>query len=565
MGSRAVGIALLVILSLCLDGPSVRMEAQESLVSSSLNLARIGIATPNPTAGIAEWVNDGNIATVWTSAPTFPGRIKVDWGSLRSVARVTVHFPAGFGARTFNVQYWSDAYGWIDLAPELVGDTSSSRTVTAAAPVSTRAVRVLARWTADGVLSIAELEAFEASADPVPPTPPLSSACGYSDGATLYDAVGHAWSLGGASIVLRDGVPFANGSAARLFIKNGVVYADNTAWGDRWYVSQPAGWAYASAQTCAPPDPALGSRYKVAYWNMQNGAGLEQWVSYGGTCPFPGARYGTQTLNNAWNTGHVQMYLNAYVRSDPEVIAFGATELNSGYAQGISPAAVGAFLGWPGYWYDAEALFARYGFKDLPSRSIIAVGACDGRTPVWGVYAKVFRTAEAAATNSDDYVNVFATHFRHVDASYACGWGDAQGTLVREWLAAHASNGKPTVVIGDLNLLVEPASDPRIQNYIRDGHYWYSASLFPEHMAAWNRAGFVDAYRTVYPNYGTHPGFTSTWHGGPYYATPWKRIDYALVKGSTVLDARLFNDVPESANPKDCVAADHAGLVVTLR
>jgi len=41
-------------------------------------------------------------------------------------------------------------------------------------------------------------------------------------------------------------------------------------------------------------------------------------------------------------------FLQAYVKSDPEVIAFGATELNSGYAQGLSPAALDAYLGWEG-------------------------------------------------------------------------------------------------------------------------------------------------------------------------------------------------------------------------
>jgi len=258
-------------------------------------------------------------------------------------------------------------------------------------------------------------------------------------------------------------------------------------------------------------------------------------------------------------------FLQAYVKSDPEVIAFGATELNSGHAQGLSLAALGAYLGWEDYWFDGDAIYARHGFKDSPSRVTIALGACDGKTPMWAVYAKVFRTAEAAAANNDDYVNLVSTHFRHADASYACGGADSQGTILRNWLAAYASNGKPTVVIGDLNVIVEPAVDPRIHDYVRSGEYWYSGSLFPQHMTAWNLAGFMDAYRTICPDYRTQAGFTSTWHGGPYYGPPWKRIDYALVKGSTVMDTQLFNHVPEGSNPRNCMASDHAGLVATMR
>ena len=171
------------------------------------------------------------------------------------------------------------------------------------------------------------------------------------------------------------------------------------------------------------------------------------------------------------------------------------------------------------------------------------------------VYGQVWRTADGART--DDYVHVFSSHFRHPDAG-SCG-EDPQGIALRQWIAEVASDGRPTVVIGDLNTIVEDSVDPKIQ-----AHGSYQSVLMPHHMAAWRQAGFVDAYRAVYPSTATHPGMTSTRHGGPYYGGLWKRIDYALVKGAVVTGAQLFNERTEgNGSVYNCAPSDHAGIVVT--
>jgi endonuclease/exonuclease/phosphatase family metal-dependent hydrolase len=328
-----------------------------------------------------------------------------------------------------------------------------------------------------------------------------------------------------------------------------------------------ANWANArvrcsSGDTAGTSPQGSDGTFKLVFWNMQNGSGI---MANGGTCPF-GTAYGDSGAgkSNAWNTGHLQAYLDVYVKNDPAVIAYAATEVNSA---SLTPALVAAHLGgWQragDHTGDGTSLFARHGFKGAPVE--VRLSPC-GPYGMHFVFGRVFRTAAAAAANSDDYVNVVSTHFMHADAGN-CGSSDVQGAEVRAWLAAHANNGKPIVVLGDLNVIFEPAVDPKIWNFQPYGPgttYWYKDSYYPAHRDAWATAGFVDAYRAVFPSYETHAGFTSTWHGGPYYGPLWKRIDYALVNGLVVRDFQLFNSTPETGNPKDCIVSDHAGLVVTL-
>jgi hypothetical protein len=73
-------------------------------------------------------------------------------------------------------------------------------------------------------------------------------------GATVTDAAGHVWSLGGSApygfVILRDTVPFANGSGVSLTIdKTGIVWTKNNQ--GNWYVSTSAGWN--SSPGNAPP------------------------------------------------------------------------------------------------------------------------------------------------------------------------------------------------------------------------------------------------------------------------------------------------------------------------
>lgn len=563
----------------------VRLATTVEALSGNLSLtASTCIACSVRSGSDADRVRDGDPETMWvsdTGDTVFPHRIKVDWGTPKNVARVVARFFEGGSNggsinQDFALQYWNPDAGWVTLpGGQFVGVTQREVIVDVRPPVTTVAVRVLITHSASGIASVAELEAYEDVS--LPPSP--SGACGYDNGGTLYDASGNAWTIGPDFATLRNGAHFVGGYASRLFVSGGVMYTDNTSWGDGWYVATGDGWAYSSAQSCG------GGRglYKAAFWNMENGAGMLQHP--GGLCPY-GSQYGDSTAgrDNAWNSGHLRQYIDAYVKNDPAVIAYGVVEANSG---SVRPPAIATHLG--GWAYvgattgDGTSLFARYGFKDAPIEARLPRCSLYDMDMVFG---RVFRTAEAAASNSNDYVNVVATHFRHADAG-TCGSSDTQGQFVRDFLAAYTDLNRPTIVLGDLNVVVEEAVDQRIWNYQPYGPgttYWYRDSFYPWHMTAWRDAGFVDAWRSLYPLPAsgaertavltTRPGFTSTWGGGPYYGPLWKRIDYALVKGGRVADIHQFNDQLETLydpatgtyrqNVKDCKASDHAGLVVTV-
>lgn len=580
---RLLFIGLLACAAAASDS-HVRLATSVEALSANLALAAPTCVACSVRWGVhADYVRDGNPETMWASDESdtaFPHRIKVDWGVPRLVARVVARFfeggiNGGSINQDFALQYWSASAGWVTLpGGQFAGVTQREVAVDVRPPVSTVAVRILITGSANGIASVAELEAYE----DLPVAAP-SGPCGYDNGGTLHDASGNAFAIGPGGETMRNGTHFSGGYAARLFLRDGAVYADNTLWGDRWYVATDGGWAYASAQSCA------GGRgpFKAAFWNMQYGAGMLQHP--GGVCPY-GSQYGDSAAGraNAWNSGHQHQYIDAYVKNDPAVIAYGVVEANSG---SVRPPAIATHLG--GWAYvgattvGGTSLYARYGFKGAPIETRLPRCSLDDMDMVFG---RAFRTPEAAAANSDDYVNVVATHFRHADAG-TCGSGDTQGQFVRDFLAAYADLTKPTIVLGDLNVIVEEAVDPKLWNYQPYGPgttYWYRDSFYPWHMTAWMNAGFTDAWRSKYPLPAsepersavltTRPGFTSTWGGGPYYGPLWKRIDYALVRGGRVVDIQLFNDQLETLydpatgtyrqNVKDCKASDHVGLVVTV-
>src|SRR5690606_16167551 len=118
----------------------------------------------------------------------------------------------------------------------------------------------------------------------------------------------------------------------------------------------------------------------------------------------------------------------------------------------------------------------------------------------------------------------------------------------------------PVIVAGDFNTL--PHSDWTAEFADAPGHAglvlpWPVTQLFTE-------AGFVDAYRAVYPDAGRYPG--TTW--SPIFpgVAP-GRIDYVWTRGdgieavkAYVLDKRL----PGHENPSYPFYSDHAALVVDL-
>lgn len=98
--------------------------------------------------------------------------------------------------------------------------------------------------------ALTQFAAILANAAGLPPgtTSPLGTTISGTTavgGATITDAAGHVWSLGATApygfIILRDNVPFANGSGVSLTIdKTGIVWTKNNQ--GNWYVSTASGW-----------------------------------------------------------------------------------------------------------------------------------------------------------------------------------------------------------------------------------------------------------------------------------------------------------------------------------
>jgi len=107
--------------------------------------------------------------------------------------------------------------------------------------------------------ALTQFAAILANAASLPPgttSPPGTTITGTTQagGATITDAAGHVWSLGGSApygyVILRDTVPFANGSGVSLTIdKTGIVWTKNNQ--GNWYVSTSSGWN--SSPGNAPP------------------------------------------------------------------------------------------------------------------------------------------------------------------------------------------------------------------------------------------------------------------------------------------------------------------------
>ena len=576
----------------------------------------------------ASYVNDGNPWTIWASANAgdYPHRIKVDWGRLEAISRVDVHTPAGLGLVAFRVQYWVDQGYWADVQGGSVTDNQLAVLTFSFPAVTTRAVRLLITATADGYSRVGELAAYTVPPPPPPPPPPTSPTPPTPDipPAAKNVALASNGGIGAGSVTdpihpaadVNDGNTGTMWASAfafdyphrikvdwgelrtidrvRVQMRAGSVLAaftmqywiDNAGWHDlpggvvtqnqlavvnltfpplytravRLLITSAAADGIsrvAELEAFEPSLPAGGGTpsarsFKVGYWNLQYGTGTSAMPNMGGQCEAaPQNQYGSQTWLNAWGTGHVQAYLDRHIKADTEIIAFGGSEVANAYA--MSAAAISAHLNWPVINQREEVLLARHGFRYWEGRNLPVCGP--ESFGMGALYGQVWRTADGART--DDYVHVFSTHFRHPDAG-TCG-GDPQGIALRQWIAEVARDGRPIVVIGDLNTIVEDAVDPKIQAF-----GWYQSVLMPHHMEAWRQAGFVDAYRTVYPSTATHPGMTSTWHGGPYYGGLWKRIDYALVKGAMVTGAQLFNTRTEgNGSVYNCTPSDHAGIIVT--
>ena len=88
-------------------------------------------------------------------------------------------------------------------------------------------------------------------------------------GGSLTDANGHVWSFGSAdtaygNVILRDGVPYANGSGVTLALAaDGVIWAENNQ--NKWYEVVATGWAAEpNAPTLSPVGPGQAATFTGA-------------------------------------------------------------------------------------------------------------------------------------------------------------------------------------------------------------------------------------------------------------------------------------------------------------
>jgi hypothetical protein len=87
---------------------------------------------------------------------------------------------------------------------------------------------------------------------------------------TLTDGDGHVWSLWPTQStygdsVERDGGPFAGGQAIELIVKNGVIWALNSA--KHWYESTATGWI---AEPGLPDPPAAWTNSAGGSWQTSS-------------------------------------------------------------------------------------------------------------------------------------------------------------------------------------------------------------------------------------------------------------------------------------------------------
>ncbi|HEY2905522.1 MAG TPA: endonuclease/exonuclease/phosphatase family protein, partial [Vicinamibacterales bacterium] len=295
--------------------------------------------------------------------------------------------------------------------------------------------------------------------------------------------------------------------------------------------------------TILPPNDGVlpnGSEFKVATWNIRSGDGR---CPISGSCPFVDS---TQNCTdpgqplNAWGVGIPQSALSV-VNEDSTLIALA---LQEAWACG-QPTNVKNVLRWAyaSTAYNGTALLTRYGIRGTLESKLVSAPTDE---PAYILGADVCLDLTCAAT-----LRVYVVHltFFSLDDHVVDTVVLAQTQTMLAWIATQPHADRH-VVVGDFNAFErEPAIDFRCE-----------LAFDYRTPQAMRSAGYTDAWLAVH---GSAPGMTATLNRNGCGVTnggPWKRIDYAYLKGLTPASSSFF--AFESANT--AAASDHYGLIASF-
>ena len=136
-----------------------------------------------------------------------------------------------------------------------------------------------------------------------------------------------------------------------------------------------------------------------------------------------------------------------------------------------------------------------------------------------------------------------------------------RGADVRRAVDELASRRGPAIVVGDFN---QPSHLDWTQAAARAGHHPLRVR-WPE-SSAFENAGFSDAYRKLFPNEVSHPGFTWTPNSRRDDPTDHHdRLDFVYYRGQTITPTRVRIIGEDTANADIVVTpypTDHRGVLV---
>src|SRR2546423_6666450 len=146
MSARVLTTLAVIGLIACVEGFSSAPAAQTNELGNLALGAAVKATSTAPGSSPAA-VNDGNASTGWIASPlaTGPHAIKVNWGVLKPVGRITVKFKSDGGvgayiAHTFTLEYWNGS-SWATLR-SFSGNTSLAVTYDLPTPKLLASVRV---------------------------------------------------------------------------------------------------------------------------------------------------------------------------------------------------------------------------------------------------------------------------------------------------------------------------------------------------------------------------------------------------------------------------------------
>jgi endonuclease/exonuclease/phosphatase family metal-dependent hydrolase len=185
-------------------------------------------------------------------------------------------------------------------------------------------------------------------------------------------------------------------------------------------------------------------------------------------------------------------------------------------------------------------LVARYGIHGALETKLVSAPSDE---PAYVIGADVCADAACSAT-----LRVYVTHlvFNDVDEHVVDTALLAQTQTMLDWIATRPHADKH-IIVGDFNAFErEPAVDFRCE-----------LTFNLQTPKAMRDAGYLDAWLA---EHGTTPGMTATLNHNGCGVTnggPWKRIDYAYLKGLTPSSSSFFAFEPANT----AAPSDHYGLL----